>query len=265
MKIRFWDRALLFLCALAMLLAGAYLIAQGAFLLSSAEQPMESAHIMLWAQAGAGVLLVLLSAYLFAFPCKLFSRRHDFVIQQTENGELRISVKAIENLVQKCIDLHPEIHVVSMRVRNSRQGVVIDLRIALANNISIPLAVASLQKQIRQYLSASSGIDVKEILVSVETAEDAAAEESPYLVSSPQTVHPAPEKAAESRDKEKPALHRRIFGRGEQAATVPEAPAAEPEAETAPEPEEPESVPEAMPDANPDGDPLKEEDEKHEQ
>ncbi len=228
MKIRFWDRVMLFLCALALVLAGAYLIAQSTMMLSMGEPPTFTvSNIWMWAQAAAGVLLAILGAYLFAFPGKFFRSKRDFVIQQTEIGELRIAVTAIENLVQKCIDVHPEIHVVSMHVRNGREGVVIDLRIALANNISIPLAVASLQKQIKQYLSASSGIDVKEIQVSVETAEDAAAEGSPYLVpSNAQAAHNAAEKAAESREKEKPALHRRIFGHSEQPAIVPEAPAA---------------------------------------
>lgn len=227
MKIRFWDRVMLFLCALALVLAGAYLIAQSVLLLTMSEPPMPTARIWMWGQGAAGVLLAVLGACLFAFPGKYIRRKRDFVIQQTEIGELRIAVTAIENLVQKCIDVHPEIHVVSMHVRNGREGVVIDLRIALANNISIPLAVASLQKQIKQYLSASSGIDVKEIQVSVETAEDAAAEGSPYLVpNNAQAAHNPAEKAAEAREKEKPALHRRIFGHSDQPAIVPEAPAA---------------------------------------
>lgn len=225
MKIRFWDRVMLFLCALALVLAGAYLIAQSVLLLTMEEPPMPTARIWMWGQGGVGVLLAILGAYLFAFPGKYIRRKQDFVTQQIENGELRISITAIENLVQKCIDVHPEIHVVSMHVRNGREGVVIDLRIAMANNISIPLAVASLQKQIRQYLAASSGIDIKEVLVSVETAEDAAAEGSPYLVPNAQAAHNAAEKAAEPQKKEKPALHRRIFGHSEQPAIVPEAPA----------------------------------------
>lgn len=280
MKIRFWDRVMLFLCALALVLAGAYLIAQSVLLLTMSEPPMPTARIWMWGQGAAGVLLAVLGAYLFAFPGKFFRHKRDFVIQQTEIGELRIAVTAIENLVQKCIDVHPEIHVVSMHVRNNREGVVIDLRIALANNISIPLAVASLQKQIKQYLSASSGIDVKEIQVSVETAEDAAAEGSPYLVpNNAQAAHNTAEKAAETREKEKPALHRRIFGHSDQPAIVPEAPAApepapaetpaqEPAPEAAPEVPadvegQPASEPEDVPaDLAPDTD-VKEEDAKH--
>lgn len=229
MKIRFWDRLILFFGALCAFAAGVGLVIFGLQLpgLSFIDVP-------LWLRAACialGVLTVLFAVYLFAFPRKLRYRRHDFVIQQTDNGELRIAVKAIENLVQKCIDTHDEIHVVSMRIHNGRDGVIIDLCISLANNISIPLAVASLQKQIKQYLIASSGIEVKEVCVSVETAPSGVGE-SPYLVNA-ETQHAAAEKTAE--EKPRRAVHQRIFGKAEEKATVPEPPAAQAPAE-APEP-----------------------------
>lgn len=230
MKIRFWDRLILFFGALCAFAAGVGLVIFGLQLpgLSFIDVP-------LWLRTACialGVLTVLFAVYLFAFPRKLRYRRHDFVIQQTDNGELRIAVKAIENLVQKCIDTHDEIHVVSMRIHNGRDGVIIDLCISLANNISIPLAVASLQKQIKQYLIASSGIEVKEVCVSVETAPSGVGE-SPYLVNA-ETQHAAAEKTAE--EKPRRAVHQRIFGKAEEKATVPEPPAAQ---EPAAAPEQP--------------------------
>ena len=212
MKIRFWDRLILFFGALCAFAAGVGLVIFGLQLpgLSFIDVP-------LWLRAACialGVLTVLFAVYLFAFPRKL-----------------RIAVKAIENLVQKCIDTHDEIHVVSMRIHNGRDGVIIDLCISLANNISIPLAVASLQKQIKQYLIASSGIEVKEVCVSVETAPSGVGE-SPYLVNA-ETQHAAAEKTAE--EKPRRAVHQRIFGKAEEKATVPEPPAAQ-EPAAAPEP-----------------------------
>lgn len=226
MKIKFWDRCVLFFGALLTTVAGLCMVVFGIQVLG---MPGES--IPLWLRVASivlGALTALFGIYLFAFPRKFIYRRHNFVVQQTDNGELRIAVKAIENLVQKCIDMHEEIHVVSMRIRNGRDGVTVDLCISLANNIAIPLAVASLQKQIKQYLVASSGIDVKEVRVSVETAQ-AGVGESPYLVSS--DPHPIPEKQPEPKEMPKMPLHQRIFGRGEQHVTVPEPPRAEETAE----------------------------------
>ena len=220
MKIRFWDRVILFFGALLTVVAGAFMAITGFQVQGTIGEVLP-----LWARViciVAGALIIAFGGYLIALPRKFSSRRHDFVVQQTDNGELRIAVKAIENLVQKCIDMHDEIRVVSMKIHNGREGVTVDLCISLANNISIPLAVASLQKQIKQYLVASSGIEVKEVRVSVETAQTGVGD-SPYLVASETHAAPAEEKPAE-RAKARTPLHQRIFGKAEQPSTVPEPP-----------------------------------------
>ena len=179
---------------------------------------------------GVAVLCALFGLYLFSVPHKFTFRRKDFVVQQTENGELRIAVVAIKNLVQKCVDMHEEVQLSSMRINNSRGGITVGLNISLANNVIIPLAVSSLQKQIKQYLLASSGIEVKEVKVAVETAKEAA-NNSPYLVN----AEPAAEQEtpAQAKDKKQP-IHQRLFKRDAEPATMPVAPEAAPapEAET---------------------------------
>ena len=178
---------------------------------------------------GVAVLCALFGLYLFSIPHKFTFRRKDFVVQQTENGELRIAVVAIKNLVQKCVDMHEEVQVSSMRINNARGGITVGLNISLANNVIIPLAVSSLQKQIKQYLLASSGIEVKEVKVAVETAKEAA-NNSPYLVTDSE---PEQEDTA-AREKKQP-IHQRLFKRDAEPATMP---AAQPQAEEEPVAEE---------------------------
>lgn len=222
MKIKFWDRMILFFGALLTAFAGLFLVIIG-LQLGTANGSGLALSVRITSIA-LGVLSLLLAAFLFMLPKKLSCSKHDFVVQQTDNGELRIAVKAIENLVQKCIDVHDEIHVVSMKVNNTRNDVVVDLCISLPSNISIPLSVASLQKQIKQYLSASSGIDVKEVRVSVETTDDEA-DASAYLLAEDQQAL-VNDEADEKKEKKLP-LHQRIFGKAEQQITLPEPPAAE--------------------------------------
>ena len=235
MKIRFWDRLILFLGALLTIAAGAFLAVCGLQFAGELGKALP-----LPARVGCiagGILLVAFAVYLLVFPRKCSAGRHSFIVQQTDNGELRIAVKAIECLVQKCVDMHEEIDLNSMRIRNAREGVTVDMSISLANNISIPLAVASLQKQIKQYLAASSGIEVKEVRVSVDTASGEAEPipDSPYLVQEQeQEKQEKQEKPAQEQPKAKLPMHQRIFGRQEQAAIVPEPPKAE-EAEKAEE------------------------------
>lgn len=222
MKIRLWDRLILLFGVLFSLLAGPLFLFVGIRLCmqeAAALAPLWSTLCLI-----AGTVSILLGG-LFFILLRRFSCKHcAFVVQHTDNGELRIAVSAIRNLVQKCIDMHEEIHVNQMNIRHSREGVTVDLSIALANNISIPLAVASLQKQIKQYLVASSGIDVKEVKVCVESTQSSFEEtDSPYLVPAADSTVPVAPAEIPVKEKKVP-LHRRLFSKADQAATMPEPP-----------------------------------------
>lgn len=223
MKIKLWDRMILFVGALLCIGAGAWTVADGIMWVLNAVSTMA-----MWvriAKIALGALVVAFGLYLLAFPRKYAQRKHDFVVQNTDTGELRIAVRAIENLVQKCIDMHDEIQVESLRIKNSREGVTVDMSISLANNIAIPLAVSSLQKQIKQYLVASSGIEVKEVRVSVETTQPSVEiNESPYLVDSREEEKEQAQEPMQQQEEKKAPLHQRLFRRGDQAVTVPEPP-----------------------------------------
>ena len=126
MKIKFWDRLILFFGALLTAAAGIFLFVGGlqfAGVLGEAL-PMGTRIVCI----AGGAALVLFAIYLFTLPRTLSGGRHEFIVQQTDNGELRIAVKAIENLVQKCVDMHEEIKLDSMKIRNAREGVTVDLR-----------------------------------------------------------------------------------------------------------------------------------------
>jgi len=205
MKIRFWDRIILLIGAAIAFLVGAALFFGG---LRRGED-MSALHRTLTVLFGA--VVATFGGYLVFFPRRYSMQHGEYVTQRTDTGELRIAVKAIENLVEKCVDLHEEIQLLSMSVTNTREGVVVELFISLANNISIPLAVASLQKQIKQYLVASSGIEVREVRVIVENTKD-----EPLLV--------AEIEEEEENEPEKAPMHQRLFCQAEQATIVPTPP-----------------------------------------
>ena len=208
MKIKFWDKIILLAGAAVAVLVGAALLIGG--LRSGGD--FSSLHRTLLIVFG--IARAAFGGYLVLLPRRYAMQRRDYVVQRTDSGELRIAVKAIENLVEKCIDLHEEITLISMSIANSREGVVVELNISLANNISIPLAVASLQKQIKQYLVASSGIEVREVRVIVENTKD-----EPLLV--------AEIEEEEENEPEKAPMHQRLFCQAEQPTVVPEFPRSE--------------------------------------
>ncbi|MBR5110518.1 MAG: hypothetical protein IK099_10000 [Clostridia bacterium] len=218
MKIKFWDRMILMVGAGVTIVVGTVLLVTG---LRAGALSGESLTAGLRAlRIISGSACVVFGVYLILLPTHYAMQRRDYVVQRTDTGELRIAVKAIENLVEKCVDLHEEIQLLSMTIMNVREGVVVELNISLANNISIPLAVASLQKQIKQYLVASSGIEVREVRVIVESTKD-----EPLLV--------AEIEEEEDNEPEKAPMHQRLFCQAEQQTIVPEPP--KPEEETVPE------------------------------
>lgn len=240
MKVKIWNKLLLVLGAVLVLLIGAgviFAVSTDAVVYSVtkiAGKTVKGAWVN-YALLGCGVYLVVYSLYAMLFPRKMRYNKHGFVVQKTENGDLRISVKAIESLVKRCMDMHEEINLEKMRILSGKKGVAVELRISLANNISIPLAVASLQKQIKQYLLASSGIEVSRVSVTVETTAGGAKKGSPYMVAETpaQTVAAAvPVQEAAEEPKEKKPMHQRIFASKNEEAKAKEAPAAEVKQET---------------------------------
>ena len=228
-KFRFWHRIIIIVGAVLVIALGLGVALPLLPFFPYKLADLLAIKLVKYIYFGVAVLCTLIGLYLFTIPHKFTFRRKDFVIQQTENGELRIAVVAIKNLVQKCVDMHEEVQLSSMRIHNARGGITVGLNISLSNNIIIPLAVSSLQKQIKQYLLASSGIEVKEVKVAVETAKEAA-NNSPYLVTESE---PEQEDTA-AREKKQP-IHQRLFKRDAEPATMP---AAQPQAEEEPVAEE---------------------------
>ena len=262
MKIRIADRILVALAGLILLLLAVILLDQTllpmgvtAWLqqLATPVSTQPSHALYITAVIACVAVLALLGLYCLGmlFRHQKKSKR-GFVMQQTECGELSISVRAIEGLVQKCVDRHEEIHVMSTALDTTRDGLVIRLRIGLAGGVNIPLAVAALQKQIKQYVTSCSGVDVKEVKVQVETSSKG--KDSPFTVADlPEKVEPLPvvedtspvltaaairEEAAE--EPRRP-LHQRLFRRAEEPANMPQPPVPAPVEEPAPaaEPEQP--------------------------
>lgn len=196
--------------------------------------------------AGLCAVLVLLGVYEISVLFRHRKGKHGFIAQRSENGEIAISVKTIESLVIKCAQKHDEIKVQSVSVEEQRNGLMIKLRTALPSGMNIPLAVGTLQKQIKQYITACSGVDVSEVRVKVDST-DKATSGSVYAVSDDGAALPveqpepapvpveavtpvevpaeAPEIPADEREL---LTHQRLFSPVEEPAMVPEPPAEEP-------------------------------------
>ena len=234
MKMRIVDKIFVALCGLVVLLLGAGMAAElffGAKITPALTKLLSGENIWLSVAAvGIMLLCVIMAVCCFAAMLRRRVSNHGFVSQRTESGELSISIRAIESLVQKCVDKHDDLDVNDMMLSNTRDGLLIRLRVGMGEGVNIPLAVSALQKQIKQYVTACSGVDVREVRVQVEnTAADLA--KSVYAV--PEMLENVPEATlleeqaaaeAPAEAKEEKLLHQRLFGMEEQPAIVPEPP-----------------------------------------
>ena len=205
MKIRILDRILVALAGLLVLAGCAALAAQlffGKDVIGAAARILTGEQNRLWLII-ALVLLILLGAYCILILFRHRGRNDKFVMQKTENGELSISLKAMESMVQKCLDPHSELTVQSVRLENQKGGLLIRIRGTVASGVSIPLTVDALQQQIKQYVTACSGVEVKDIRVQIESSGPEA-KDSLFAIEAPTArALPGGEPAKEKKPPEK--------------------------------------------------------------
>ena len=216
MKIRILDRILVALAGLLVLAGCAALTAQLFFnknVVAWAGRLLADEGLRIWLIIALALLLIL-GVYCVLILFRHRSRHDKFVMQKTENGELSISLKAMESMVQKCLDPHKELNVQSVRLENQKGGLLIRIRGTVAGGVSIPLTVDALQQQIQQYVTACSGVEVKDIRVQIESSGPEATE-SLYAIEAPtaralpssgvkeeKPAEPAAEKVEEINDEE---------------------------------------------------------------
>ncbi|MDO5379181.1 MAG: alkaline shock response membrane anchor protein AmaP [Clostridia bacterium] len=211
MKHPVFDRILMLLSAIGGLCATALCIS-----IFSGHISLETVSAFL-TQVGALSLktrvLLIVVAVVFAVYALLMlammlpgrkKRSSSFAIQRNENGMVRISLKALETLVQKCLNQHAELKVVTSSLYSDEETVRVDVHITLQSDISMPLAISALQKQIKKYIEACSGVMVQEVRVFVDGTTPATEEtaKSPYaipasLIGLNQEALPVAESAAE--------------------------------------------------------------------
>ncbi len=138
----------------------------------------------LFALAIIALLLILAFLLIISLLPNREKRSSSFAVQQNENGTVRISLKALETLVNKCLDQHAELKVVTSSLFSDEQSVRVDIHIVLQTDISMPMAISVLQKQVKRYLEACSGVDVKEVRIFVDSTmpSSEATRESPYAI-----------------------------------------------------------------------------------
>ena len=188
------DRIVILLCALCALCGAAagVLLTAGRISLVPAIELLGRINNNVGASLKIKAALIMCALVLVALAVLLISavlpgkrrRSSSFAIQKNENGTVRISLKALDALVQKCLNQHAELKVVTSSLFSDEESIRVDIHITLQSDISMPLAISALQKQVKKYLEACSGVTVQEVRVFVDGTTPATgdAANSPYAI-----------------------------------------------------------------------------------
>ena len=185
MKIRVADRLLVCLAGLILIALCAGCVAQVCFgvpVIQTAESifsGMNAASMIIAVVISVAVLCV--GIYCVAMLFRHKKGRRGFVTQQSEIGNLDISLKAVQLLVEKCFDSHDEVKLENTNVEADKDVLIVNIKVTLLGGVSVPLAIGTLQKQIKQYVTDCTGVDVREVRVQVEMNGEATAD-TPYVV-----------------------------------------------------------------------------------
>ena len=116
-----------------------------------------------------GFVILLIGVVLLAFSLQGSKKKEGgTVVSFSEIGEVRISFKAIENMVLTASRKISGIREVNTRIDYIEQGLLIYVRIKVLPDIAIPALVSELQKNVKEYVEEISGSSVAEIKVLVE-------------------------------------------------------------------------------------------------
>ena len=186
MKIRVLDRILVALAGLLMLVSGAALAAQlffGKDVAGTVANWLNDDGLRVYIIIG-GLLMFGIGVYCVLLLFRHKGRNDKFIVQRTDSGELAISLKALESMVLKCLEPHKELTAESVSLDNQKGSLVIKIRGTVAGGISIPLTVDTLQQQIKQYVTACSGVEVRDIQVEIESSGPDA-KNAPFAIEAP--------------------------------------------------------------------------------
>ena len=141
MKHPVWDRILILLCALVALgcAAGVVALLVGKISFDMVTDWIAavdmSKFVVKAAMVGIAALFVLLFLLLFAMILPSRKKRSsNYAIQRNENGMVRISLKALETLVNKCLNQHAELKVVTSSLYSDEESIRVDVHISLQSS-----------------------------------------------------------------------------------------------------------------------------------
>lgn len=91
------------------------------------------------------------------------------VVQETELGQIRVSVGAVENLVARAIGQVNGVRDITPRVNCTPEGINIFLRVSLSPEVNIPQTSDEIQNKVKDYITEVAGLNIQSVKILVES------------------------------------------------------------------------------------------------
>ncbi len=138
-------------------------------------------NVLLCATIGVVSLLFSVIGFYLAFM-RRSRQEQTFTVLSTENGQVLLSGSAINAMAQRVVSRHQDIKDVQTVIAQSEGGLCIRVKASVAGDVQVPALASELQTEIREYVSETGGIAVKEVLVFFDRVH-------PVTVPTPSRVH----------------------------------------------------------------------------
>lgn len=178
MRLRWYDRILFALAGLILIALGGVIILAEAGVIALPEQIAFDT----WLGDGwqwmpliflAGALLVIWGFWMLIRPFRRGSEPGKYyTLKDEQDGDVRISVHAIDHLVHKCIDRYESIVGSKVRIGGREDAMDVTLHLTVRSDVRIPELVTQLQDDIKISLMHSAGVTVENVRIFVDATRD---------------------------------------------------------------------------------------------
>jgi hypothetical protein len=160
------DRILLFLLSIASLCLGIVLALVGANVIGPDAVMQFTVGPLNLVAIVAGVLIAII-AIRFLFYRVSRPQMSDFVAISGENGQIRISYDTLRQLANRRGSQVKGAESFETRIRQGQEGVTILARMQVLPDVDIAATSREVQTSVKDYVEATSGIHVEQVLVHV--------------------------------------------------------------------------------------------------
>lgn len=174
-----WDRLLLFIYSLAIVVASAFVVAValGAFsmewLTEVVDQTTGDYRPLQIGVIVVAAVLILISLRFLVLSVGRLNAAAPTINQRTEHGDIQISIETVENLALKAASRSKGVKDLRARVRVAEAGLHITIRAFVDGEGSIPTLSEDMQRTVSQQIEETTGIPVSDVTVYIANVTQA--------------------------------------------------------------------------------------------